>query len=111
MALRVNVEHLAVSGVAVTNHGETVAAEHAAADGRIASAHAGWRGLSAVALVVKSATWTETTAALLSRLSDHAQGLHNGAVVYSEGEAHSTRTMEQVAAQGDAAAAKAAKRL
>lgn len=107
--LRANVEELVASGVAVTNHGESMATAHAAADGRIESAQTGWQGTSAAALAVKSAAWATTTGTLLTRMSDHAQGLHTGAQGYAEGEERSSQTMQQVAAEGDAATA-AAKR-
>ncbi len=105
-ALRANVEALAVSGTAVSGHGETMATAHAAADGQVSCAQAGWQGTSAAALAAKAATWTKTTGALLARLSDHAQGLHTGAAAYVEGEERSSAVMEQVAAEGDAAAVK-----
>lgn len=108
--LRVNVQHLAASGVAVSNHGETVAAKHTAASERLVNAQTGWQGVSAAALTVKTASWTETTTALLTRLFDHAQGLHAGAVTFTEGEATSSRQMQQVAAQGDAARSQALRR-
>lgn len=104
MTLRVNVDDLTASGTLVSGHGETMATEHAAADGRIAGAQSGWQGVSAAALTAKSAAWSATTGALLTRMSDHAQGLHTGAQAYAEGEARSAEKMEEVAAEGDAAA-------
>jgi uncharacterized protein YukE len=111
MTLRVSIEDLVASGLAVTDHGENVATAHAAADGRIETARAGWQGLSAAALATKSVAWTQTTSALLTRMSDHAQGLHGGAQTYSQGEGNSSEAMRAVAADGDAAAARSARRL
>lgn len=110
MTLRVNPEDLTASGVAVTGHGESMATEHATADGRIDSAQSGWQGLSSAALATKSAAWLQTTADLLAQMSNHAQGLHDGAQTYVQGEEHSSAQMRHVAAQGGAAAAQAARR-
>ena len=44
MSLRVNIEDLAVSGIAVNNLGEDVAIKHAAAASRIDAAQTGWQG-------------------------------------------------------------------
>jgi uncharacterized protein YukE len=74
--LRANVADLAASGTAVTGHGETLATAHAATDGRIASAAAGWQGASAAALAAKAAAWTTTSSAMLTRLSDRPGPAH-----------------------------------
>lgn len=108
--LQVNPEDLTASGVAVTGHGESLATEHVTADARIESAQSGWQGLSSAALATKSAAWLQTTSDLLTRMSDHAQGLHNGAHTYAHGEEQNSAQMRDVAAQGDAAAAQAARR-
>ena len=102
MALRVNIEDLSASGVAVTNHGEDLANTHAGADGRTEAAHAGWRGASAAAMAARSAIWLETTNTLLSQMADHAQGLHTGAQAFAETEADNVARMQKVRAQGDA---------
>ncbi|MBI3215044.1 MAG: WXG100 family type VII secretion target [Mycobacterium sp.] len=104
MALRVNIDDLSASGVAVTNHGEDLANTHAGADGRIEAAHAGWQGESATAMAARSAAWLETTKTLLTRMADHAQGLHTGAHAFAEMEAKNSEQMRKVAAHGDAAA-------
>lgn len=105
-----NVEDLAVSGAAVTSHGEALATVHASADGRIAGASTGWQGTSAAALAAKAEAWTLTTGTLLARMSDHAQGLHTGAAGYAEGEQRGAEGMQQVAVVGDAVAAQVARR-
>ncbi len=97
MTLRVNPEDLTASGVAVSDHGESMATEHAAAHGRIESAQFGWQGLSSAALVTKSTAWLHTTSDLLIRMSDHAQHLHDGAHIYTRGEEHSAAEMRDVA--------------
>jgi len=77
MSLRVNIESLAVSGTAVASHGEDVAMKHAAAASRIDAAQAGWQGASALAMTALSEEWLASTSAVLTRLSDHAQGLQS----------------------------------
>ena len=102
--IRLNIEKLTTSGLAVTNHGEDVADKHAAADGKIETASAGWQGQSADAMATRWAAWQETTSTLLARMSDHAQGLHNGARGFSDFEAQRAPEMRDLAAQGEAAA-------
>lgn len=100
VSLRVKVEDLAASGAAVSGHGEDVAVKHAAAAGRIDAALAGWNGASALAMSALSEQWLTTTSALLTRLSDHAQGLHASAEGFAEME---RRHSEALAAPGQAA--------
>ncbi|WP_099021119.1 WXG100 family type VII secretion target [Mycolicibacterium palauense] len=102
MALRVNIEDLIASGVAVTGHGEDVAMRHADADGRVEVAQGGWRGASAAALAAKSAAWLQTTGTLLTRMSDHAQGLHTSAQCFCEMEEGGSRALEIPAQAADA---------
>jgi uncharacterized protein YukE len=83
VTLRVNIEDLVVSGVAVTNHGEEVAARHAAADSKVEAAQFGWQGLSSAALSSCAQSWRTTTIALLTRMSDHAQGLNDSAHAFT----------------------------
>ena len=101
--IRLNIDKLTTSGLAVTNHGEDVAAKHAAADGKIETASVGWQGRSAAAMATRWAAWQETTSTLLTRMSGHAQGLHNGAQGFSEFEAQREQEMRNLAAQGEAA--------
>jgi WXG100 family type VII secretion target len=108
VTLRVNIEDLVTSGTAVTGHGEDVAMKHSAADGRIESAQSGWQGQSATAMAAKSAAWMETTSVLLTRMSDHAQGLHASARGFSDMEARNSQALEapgqaadQIAASSD----------
>jgi uncharacterized protein YukE len=75
MSLRVNLEHLAMSAMQVTNHGEDLATSHLSADDRIATAQAGWTGRSAEALARRALQWTATSTALVTQMGDHAQGL------------------------------------
>ncbi len=106
MSLKVNIEDLAASGVAVTGHGEDVAAKHAAADGRIDAATAGWQGASAAAIAILSEQWSATTSALVTRLSDHAQGLHTSAQAFAEMEARHSQALQQPARAANAIAGK-----
>jgi uncharacterized protein YukE len=96
--IRLNIEKLTTSGLAVTNHGEDVAAKHAAADGKIETASGGWQGQSAAAMAIRWAAWQKTTSTLLTRMSDHAQGLHNGAQGFSDFEAQREQEMRNLAA-------------
>lgn len=100
MSLRANIEDLAASGIALSGHGEDVAVKHAAAAGRIDAALAGWNGASALAMSALSEQWLTTTSALLTRLSDHAQGLHASAEGFAEME---QRNSESLTAPGQAA--------
>ena len=100
--LHVNPEDLVVSGVSVTGHGEAVAIAHAVSDTRIESAQAGWQGLSSAALAAKSASWMQTSSSLLTRMADHAQGLHEGAQTYLEGEQQSSAQLRALAPDGGA---------
>jgi uncharacterized protein YukE len=97
VALRVNIEDLVASGVAVTNHGEEVAARHAAADSRVEAAQFGWQGLSSAALSACAESWRTTTSTLLTRMSDHAQGLHGSAHAFAEMEYTNSQALEVVA--------------
>jgi uncharacterized protein YukE len=105
VTLKVNVENLFSSGLSVTNHGEDVAMKHAAADTRIESSQGGWQGQSAMALAAKAATWMETTSALLTRMSDHAVGLHTSAHGFSEMESRSSQALEEPGQAADHVAA------
>lgn len=95
MSLRVNIEQLAASGVAVAGHGEDVATKHAAAAGRIDAAQAGWQGASAAAMALLSDEWVATTSALVTRLSDHAQGLHASAQGFTEMEQRNAQALQE----------------
>ena len=104
MSLRVNVEDLAASVVAVAGHGEDVAMEHAAAASRIGAAQAGWQGASALAMTALAERWVATTGALLTRLSDHAQGLHTSAQGFAAMEERHSQTLEAPARSANAIA-------
>ncbi len=96
MALRVNIEDLVTSGAAITSHGEEVAARHAAADGRIEAAQVGWQGLSSLAMSARAESWRTTTSGLLTRMSDHAQGLHGSVHGFAKMDSDSSRALEAV---------------
>ncbi|GAY13291.1 WXG100 family type VII secretion target [Mycobacterium sp. shizuoka-1] len=105
MSLKVNIEDLAASGVAVTGHGEDVAVKHAAADGRVDAAQAGWQGASAAAMATLCGQWSATTTALVTRLSDHAQALHASAQGFAEMEQRHSQALEEPARAADTIAA------
>ncbi|WP_328352738.1 WXG100 family type VII secretion target [Mycobacterium sp. NBC_00419] len=104
MSLRVNIEQLAASGTAVTGHGEDVATKHAAAASRIDAAQAGWQGASAAAMELLAAQWVGTTSALVTRLSDHAQGLHTSAQGFAEMEQRNSQALQEPARTANAIA-------
>ena len=91
MSLRVNIEDLAASAVAVTGMAEDVAVGHTAADGRIDAAQSGWQGQSAATLAAKAEQWSQDGRDVVARLSDHAQSLHTSA---SEFWAHEQRSAQ-----------------
>lgn len=102
MSLSVNIEDLAASGVTVSGHGEDVAVKHATAAGRIDAALSGWHGASALAMSALSEQWLTTTSALLTRLSDHAQGLHASAEGFAEMERRHSEALAAPARAADA---------
>lgn len=75
MALRVVIEDLAASAIAVTGHGEDLACACAAADGRLEAAQPGWQGRSAVALAALASRWTDEGRSLVVGLGGHAERL------------------------------------
>ena len=104
MSLRVNIESLAASGRTVAGHGEDVASKHAAAASRIDAAQVGWQGASALAMTARSEQWLASTSALLTRLSDHAQGLHTSALGFGEMEQRNSQALEKPAQAANAIA-------
>lgn len=103
MALNVDLEAMVSSAGHVTVQGEDLAAGHLASDNRMASAQFGWQGLSATAMNAKLAAWGNVSAALLERISDHAQGLHSCAVGFATHEEQSRNALQAlVAGTGDA---------
>ena len=91
MSLRVNIEDLAASAVAVTGLAEDVASRHSAADDRIDAAQSGWQGQSAATLADRAQQWLQDGRDGVARLSDHAQALHTSA---SEFWAHEQRSAQ-----------------
>jgi uncharacterized protein YukE len=104
VALKVSIEDLVASGVAVTGHGEDVAMKHCTADTRIETAHGGWQGRSAASLTLRMAAWSTTTTALLTRLSDHAQSLHTCAQEFCAMEEHHAEALKEPGRQADSIA-------
>lgn len=90
---QVNLEHLVTSAVDVSGHGEDLATRHLAADNRIESAASGWTGKSAEALATRAAQWTTTSAALVTRIGEHACDLHTDAQQFSKLETHSAERL------------------
>ena len=104
MVLKVNVEDLVTSGVMVTGHGEDVAVKHCTADTRIESAQAGWQGRSAASMTLRLSAWSTTTTALLTQLSDHAQGLHTCAQEFCAMEERHTEALKEPGRQAHSVA-------
>ena len=96
MSLRVVIEDLAASAIAVTGHGEDLAAAHSAADARVADAQSGWQGRSAEALGALASRWAEDGRALVARLSDHAQGLLAGSRQFVQQDQDSADALDSV---------------
>jgi uncharacterized protein YukE len=76
VALNVKSQDLVTSGIAVTGHGEDVAAKRCIADTQIGTAQVGWQGRPAASISLRLAAWSTTTTQLLTHLTEHAQGLH-----------------------------------
>ena len=104
MTLKVDLEAMVASAGHVSGQGEDLAVGHLATDSRMASAEVGWQGSSAAAISAKLATWTKTSAVLLGRISDHAQGLHSCAAGFATHEEQSRSALHAVAQAADEAA-------
>ncbi|BBZ75759.1 hypothetical protein MANY_10960 [Mycolicibacterium anyangense] len=102
MSLSVNISDVVVSGVAVSGHGEELAMAHAAAANRIDAALTGWNGASALAMSAVCEQWLGATGALLTKLSDHAQGLHASAEAFAEMEQRNSEALTAPARAADA---------
>jgi uncharacterized protein YukE len=107
VVLRVQIDDVVSSAVAVTGEGEDLASAHQGSDARMSAASSGWRGSSAAALGEKMDTWAATSTVLLGRMSDHAQGLHGAAQGFSDNEEQSAEALRAVAGAGDGSAEKA----
>jgi WXG100 family type VII secretion target len=83
MALRVNLEHLAMSAGQITDHGEDLATSHLSADNRITAAQAGWTGRSAEALAHRAPRWSANSTKLVTRMGDHANDFYSCAQEFS----------------------------
>lgn len=101
MSLLVSPDELAAAAMQVTAHGENLAAEHMSSDSRIAAAQVGWAGTSAAAISSKIDQWTKTSATLVSRMSDHAQGMHTTAQAFVAHEDRATHDFTGLAAAAD----------
>lgn len=102
MALRVNLEDMVGSAVHVGGQGEDLAAAHLESDNLIESAQSGWQGTSAAAISTKMAAWSQTSSQILTRISDHAQGLHTAAQGFATNEEANSQKLAEL---GEAAQA------
>ncbi len=82
----VDLEDLLTSAATAAGHGEDLAQRHLAADNRITAAQAGWTGNSATALANRASLWAANSTALVSRIGDHATGMHTCAQTFGEME-------------------------
>lgn len=106
MALKVNIDDLVTSGLVVTGHGNDVAIKHCTADNRIEAAQSGWQGRSAGSLTLRLAAWSTTTTTLLTRLSEHAHGLHTCAQEFCAMEERHAEALEEPGQQADSIASR-----
>jgi uncharacterized protein YukE len=74
-----------------------LAAAHLRSDNRIESAHAGWQGAPAAAMRSKMAAWVQTSAVMLTRMSEHAQSLHTAAQGFATNEQDCAQEFAQLA--------------
>ena len=79
----VELEALASSAAHAAGQGEDLASAHLASDDRIAAAQSGWVGASAVALRATTATWSDTSRRLLTRVGGHALDLSNDGIDFA----------------------------
>lgn len=89
------------SAAHVAGRGEDLAVGHMSSDHRIQAAQSGWQGESALALGATMDGWLETSRALLSRIGDHARGLHQAAAAHAAAEEERARALAHVGACGD----------
>ncbi len=93
---KVNLEDLIGSANEMIGHGEHLAASHVSADGRIAGAEPGWAGKSAAAMSNRAAIWSSRSAALVTRIGDHATGMHTSATCFATNEEHNGEMLRAV---------------
>ena len=79
----VELEALASSAAHVAGQGEDLANAHLSSDDRIAAAQSGWVGASAVALRATTATWSDASRRLLTRVGGHALDLSNDGIDFA----------------------------
>jgi uncharacterized protein YukE len=99
--LRVNQADMVESAIQVSAHGEDLALNHQTTDGQIASAQGGWAGSSALAMAERSARWAQTSTVLLTRVSDHSQGLHASAQAFAATENESSNQLQALGDNAD----------
>lgn len=93
MSLHVDTAELAAFAVAVSSHGEELAARYALSDSRIDAAQAGWPGRAAAALTARAGQWSAEGRVLLARIAEHAQSLHAGALTFDADERCAASTL------------------
>jgi uncharacterized protein YukE len=91
--LRVEIEHLAAAAAGVIRHGEDLAMRHLCCDNRIEAAMPGWTGRSAAALGGRASRWVSASAAMVTRVGEHATALHTSAVQFAASETRNARAL------------------
>jgi WXG100 family type VII secretion target len=95
MADHLNVEpvDLHMSAAHMDVHHAELQAAHAAADGAIEAAQAGWVGASAAALKAKFAEWRATTEELTGDIATHGAAFRSVALGYAGVDSDSAETL------------------
>lgn len=78
--------------------------KHCIADTRMETAQGGWQGQSAQSMTLRLTAWSTATIALLTQLSDHAQGLHTCAQEFSAMAERHAETLKEPGRQTDSIA-------
>jgi WXG100 family type VII secretion target len=86
--LHMSAEHMDV-------HHTDLRAAHAAADGAIEGAQAGWVGASAAALQTKMAHWQATTTRLCGDIASHGAAYRSAANAYTANDGNSAEALDR----------------
>ena len=81
--LSCDIDQLVAAAIRISDHGEDLAAEHLRADNQLESAASGWTGRSAAALNNRADLWRRQSRELVSRVGEHATGLHSTAISFA----------------------------
>ncbi len=93
---KVDLADLTQWALAITGHGEHLAAAHVTADGRIATAELGWKGRSGAALSGRAPVWSARSTALVTRIGEHATAMHSSAHGFAADEIDASADMDEL---------------